>query len=204
MLHHPWHMLDIGRHAPNSFNAVIEIPKGSKVKYEIDKATGLLKVDRILSSSVVYPWNYGFIPQTYCEDGDATDVIVFMQETVVPLSFLRVRPIGVMNMIDQGEKDDKIIAVHLDDPSYKDYKHIDEFSPHIMKELKLFFEDYKKLENKAVSVEGFKGPEEAIKIVAESMKMYKEYIKDQVSKDELSKSPQFRSYLSVFHDQNMK
>lgn len=199
MLPHAWHSLDIGRHAPNSFNAVIEIPKGSKVKYEIDKATGLLKVDRILYSSVVYPWNYGFIPQTYCEDGDAADVIVIMTETVVPLSFLRVRPIGVMHMIDQGEKDDKIITVHLDDPSYKDYNHIDQFPKHILKELKMFFEDYKKLENKDTKVAGFSGPEEAIQIVADSMKMYKEYIREQTSKDELSRSPQYQSYLDVYN-----
>lgn len=198
MLHHPWHMLTIGKEAPNKFNAVIEIPKGSKVKYEIDKVTGLLKVDRILYSSVVYPWNYGFIPQTYGEDNDPVDVLVFMQETVVPLSFLYVRPIGVMHMIDQGENDDKIIAIHLDDPSYKDYTNIDQFPKHILNEVKLFFEDYKKLEGKKVIVAGFDGPEVAIKIIEESMKSYKEYIQRENEKEDLSKSPNFKGFLQVY------
>lgn len=199
MLHHPWHMLNIGKDAPNKFNAVIEIPKGSKVKYEIDKQTGMLKVDRILYSSVVYPWNYGFIPQTYGEDNDPVDVLVFMQETVVPLSFLYVRPIGVMSMIDQGEKDDKIIAVHLDDPSYKDYTNIDQFPKHVLNEVKLFFEDYKKLEGKKVEVQGFSGPEEAVKIVADSMKSYKQYIQDQNEKEEICKSPNFKGFLEIYN-----
>ena len=134
---HPWHDLEIGTDAPNTFNAVIEIPKGSKVKYELDKATGLLKVDRILYSSVVYPWNYGFIPKTYGEDHDPLDVVVLNQLGVYPLSVLRVRPIGVMEMIDQGEKDDKIVCVHIDDPEYKEYTNIDQFPKHILEELKL-------------------------------------------------------------------
>ncbi|GAU36010.1 hypothetical protein TSUD_211480 [Trifolium subterraneum] len=119
---HPWHDLQIGPGNPSVFNCVIEIGQGSKVKYELDKKSGLIKVDRILYSSVVYPHNYGFIPRTLCEDGDPLDVLVLMQEPVIPGCFLRARAIGLMPMIDQGEKDDKIIAVCADDPEYRHYK----------------------------------------------------------------------------------
>ncbi|KAG2569956.1 soluble inorganic pyrophosphatase isoform X5 [Panicum virgatum] len=121
---HPWHDLEIGPGAPAVFNVVVEITKGSKVKYELDKKTGLIKVDRVLYSSVVYPHNYGFIPRTLCEDNDPMDVLVLMQEPVIPGSFLRARAIGLMPMIDQGEKDDKIIAVCADDPEYRHYNDI--------------------------------------------------------------------------------
>ncbi|KAK6162240.1 hypothetical protein DH2020_002081 [Rehmannia glutinosa] len=120
---------------------VIEIPKGSKVKYELDKKTGLIKVDRILYSSMVYPHNYGFIPRTLCEDNDPMDVLVIMQESVAPGSFLRARAIGLMPMIDQGEKDDKIIAVCADDPEYRHYTDISQLPPHRLTEIKRFFED---------------------------------------------------------------
>jgi inorganic pyrophosphatase len=116
---HPWHDVPIGDEAPDEFTALIEIPKGSRVKYELDKETGLLKVDRILYSSVIYPANYGFIPRTLGDDDDPLDLLVLMQEPVQPLSILRARPIGMMHMIDEGENDEKIICVHLDDPEYR-------------------------------------------------------------------------------------
>lgn len=171
---HPWHDVAIGEKAPKEFYAVIEIPKGSKVKYELEKKTGLLKVDRILYSSVSYPANYGFIPQTLGDDKDPLDVLVLMQETVVPLSILRVRPIGVMMMIDQGEGDEKIICVHLDDPEYNGYEHIKELPPHRLDELRTFFEDYKKLEHKEVQVDEFEGNYEAIKTVEAAMALYRQ------------------------------
>ncbi|KAK9284512.1 hypothetical protein L1049_023686 [Liquidambar formosana] len=138
---HPWHDLEIGPGAPAVFNCVVEIGKGSKVKYELDKITGLIKVDRVLYSSVVYPHNYGFIPRTICEDSDPMDVLVLMQEPVLPGSFLRARAIGLMPMIDQGEKDDKIIAVCADDPEFRHYKDIKEIPPHRLAEIRRFFED---------------------------------------------------------------
>ncbi|GJZ19718.1 soluble inorganic pyrophosphatase 1 [Tanacetum coccineum] len=138
---HPWHDLEIGPGAPQIVNVVIEITKGSKVKYELDKKTGLIKVDRILYSSVVYPHNYGFIPRTLCEDNDPMDVLVLMQEPVLPGCFLRARAIGLMPMIDQGEKDDKIIAVCADDPEYRHYTDISQLPPHRLQEIRRFFED---------------------------------------------------------------
>ena len=121
---------------PEMFNMVVEIPRGSKVKYELDKDTGLCYVDRILYSSVVYPHNYGFVPKTLCEDGDPLDVLVLMQESVVPMCFLRARPIGVMQMLDQGEQDDKIIAVHADDPEYKSFSDISQLPQHRLLEIR--------------------------------------------------------------------
>lgn len=171
---HPWHDLSPGENPPDLCNAVIEIPRGSKVKYEMDKDTGLVYVDRILYSSVVYPHNYGFIPKTLCEDGDAMDILVLMQESVVPMCFLRAKPIGVMQMIDQGERDDKIIAVHYDDPEYRGFSDISELPPHRLQEIRRFFEDYKKNENKAVVVDDFLGAEEAKKIIMDSLNMYQE------------------------------
>lgn len=171
---HPWHDLDIGKNAPEILNAVIEIPRGSKVKYELDKKTGLLHVDRVLYSSVVYPHNYGFIPRTYCPDNDPLDILVLMQEPVVPFSFLRAKPIGVMRMIDQGEQDDKIIAVHADDPEYRGYSDISQLPPHRLAEIRRFFEDYKKNENKLVVVDDFLGLEDAHRIIKESMESYED------------------------------
>jgi inorganic pyrophosphatase len=169
---HPWHDVEIGSESPGEFPAVIEIPKGSKVKYELDKETGLLRVDRVLYSSVIYPANYGFIPQTLGDDHDPLDVLVLMQEPVAPLSILRVRPIGLMVMVDQGENDEKIICVHLDDPEYRDFTHINELQPHRMIEVKRFFEDYKTLEHKDVKVEEFFGPEEAKKVITHGAQLY--------------------------------
>ncbi|CAL0311280.1 unnamed protein product [Lupinus luteus] len=173
---HPWHDLDIGPGAPHIFNVVVEISKGSKVKYELDKKTGLIKVDRILYSSVVYPHNYGFIPRTLCEDNDPLDVLVLMQEPILPGCFLRARAIGLMPMIDQGEKDDKIIAVCADDPEYKYYSDFKELAPHRMTEIRRFFEDYKKNENKEVAVNDFLPASNAEEAIQYSMDLYAEYI----------------------------
>jgi len=152
---------------------VVEIPMGDKVKYELHKETGLLYVDRVLYSSVVYPANYGFIPRTLGDDGDPLDVLVLMQVPVAPLSLLRVRPIGMMRMVDQGKGDEKIVCVHLDDPEYNSYRHIRELRPHRLIELKRFFEDYKKLEKKRVRVRDFAGPEPARKAVRQAMTLYR-------------------------------
>jgi inorganic pyrophosphatase len=171
---HAWHDVDPGPDAPNTFEAVIEIPKGSKLKYELDKATGFLRVDRVLYSSVVYPTNYGFIPRTLGDDDDPLDVLVLMQQPVDPLSLLRARPIGMMNMLDQGQRDEKIVCVHMDDPEYMDFRHIDELPQHRLREIRRFFEDYKQLENKAVLVEDFQGPAEAVEVVRAAMQLYRE------------------------------
>lgn len=172
---HPWHDVSIGEGAPEKFQALIEIPKGSKVKYELDKGTGLIRVDRILYSSVVYPANYGFIPQTLGDDNDPLDVLVLMQEPVQPLSIVRARPIGVMTMLDQDQSDEKIICVHLDDPEYRVYRHINELSPHRLEELKRFFQDYKVLERKEVRVEEFGGPAVAVETVRSAMDQYEKH-----------------------------
>ncbi|XP_027360459.1 soluble inorganic pyrophosphatase PPA1-like isoform X2 [Abrus precatorius] len=151
---HPWHDLEIGPGAPSVFNCVVEIGKGSKVKYELDKASGLIKVDRVLYSSVVYPHNYGFIPRTICEDSDPMDVLILMQ----------------------GEKDDKIIAVCADDPEFRHYTDIKELPPHRLAEIRRFFEEYKKNENKKVDVEDFLPPESAVDAIKYSMDLYAAYI----------------------------
>lgn len=168
----PWHGVSLGDNLPKSFIAIIEIPKGSKNKYELDKASGMIKVDRVLFSSVQYPANYGFIPKTFCEDGDPLDVLVLGQEPVHPLSLIEVKAIGLLRMLDQGEADDKIIAVHVNDPEYAHYETIDELPRHRLAELKKFFEDYKSLENKIVEVEDFSGPAEAIICLDNAIKLY--------------------------------
>ncbi|KAJ3448865.1 soluble inorganic pyrophosphatase 2 [Anaeramoeba flamelloides] len=171
---HPWHGVSHGDNIPEEFNAVIEIPKGSKLKYELDKKTGLLKVDRILYSSVVYPHNYGFIPQSYCEDGDPVDVLVIMSETVVPMSLVKCRPIGVMQMIDDGKRDDKIISVCVNDPAVNTYNDISDLPNHTLREIRKFFTDYKDLENKTVKTFDPQGSIKAKQIVEKSVRLYKE------------------------------
>jgi inorganic pyrophosphatase len=169
---HPWHDVDLGERVPEIIPAVIEVPKGSKVKYELDKSSGLIRVDRILFSSVHYPANYGFVPRTYGEDNDPLDILVLGQEAVVPLAILMAKPIGVMKMIDQGVSDDKIIAVHADDPEYRDYVSIDELPPHRLTEVSRFFQDYKILEHKKVVVDRFDGPEVARGILRAAIETY--------------------------------
>ncbi len=165
--------MEIGESAPAELQVLVEIPKGSKVKYELYKETGLLKVDRVLYSSIHYPANYGFIPRTL-GDGDPLDVLVLMQGPVHPLSLLVFRPIGMMQMVDDGEDDEKIICVPLEDPEYRSYKSYDELPEHRLDELRSFFEDYKKLEDKEVNVEDFAGAEEAKKAVTHAMGLYNE------------------------------
>jgi inorganic pyrophosphatase len=170
---HPWHDIPLSFSTDGHFSAFIEIPKGSKVKYELDKETGLLKVDRILFSAVHYPANYGFLPQTYCDDGDPLDVLVLGQEAVVPMCIMRARAIGYMQMRDEKGLDDKIIAVHADDPAFSQYTHISQLMPHTLLELRRFFEDYKTLEKKTVTVKDFEGPDKALQVIDASILDYK-------------------------------
>ncbi len=172
MLSNPWHIVDSGDEAPEIVTAVIEVPKGSKTKYELDKKSGLIMVDRILYSAVHYPANYGFIPQSYCEDGDPLDILVLGQATVFPLTIMNAKPIGVMKMIDQGEPDDKIIAVHADDPEYCDYNDISELPQHVLKTVQRFFEDYKALEEKEVLIKSMRGRDDAHTSIQEAFALY--------------------------------
>src|SRR5262245_35150996 len=169
---HPWHDVPLPDNPADGFPVFIEIPMGSKVKYELDKATGLLRVDRVLHSAVHYPANYGFVPRTYCPDGDPLDVLVLGQEPVVPQCLLRARAIGVMRMRDEMGEDDKIIAVHVDDPDYVSYRDIKELPPHRLRELHRFFMDYKVLEGKAVEVETPLGSVEALKSLRDAIAYY--------------------------------
>ncbi|MBA3948340.1 MAG: inorganic diphosphatase [Acidobacteria bacterium] len=156
-----------------SFPVVIEIPKGSKNKYELDKETGLLRLDRVLHSAVYYPADYGFIPRTYCDDGDPLDALVLSQEPVYPLTIVEARAIGVMRMRDEKGIDDKIVAVSVRDPAFVDYHDKAQLPVHLLREVRRFFQDYKALENKEVIVEDMLGPEPAIKIIRESLELYR-------------------------------
>jgi inorganic pyrophosphatase len=169
---HPWHDIPLPEDLTKEFPALIEIPKGSKNKYELDKELGILRVDRVLFSAVHYPANYGFIPRTYCDDGDALDVLVLGQEPVPPLTLVMARAVGVMTMRDDMGLDDKIIAVHVNDPAYVDYTDISQLPRHVLAELKRFFQDYKTLEQKMVEVDEFCGPGDAIRILKESVVSY--------------------------------
>jgi inorganic pyrophosphatase len=171
---HPWHGVPSGDTAPAIVNAVIEIPQGSRAKYEIDKASGLLKLDRIIYSSFYYPCNYGFIPQSYGGDHDPLDILVITSQPVQALCLMEAKVIGVMQMIDQGEADDKIIAVAANDPSVNHYNDIEELPKHFFSELRHFFEEYKKLENKTVMVEEFGNRQSAYKIIQDALDFYKE------------------------------
>jgi inorganic pyrophosphatase len=170
---HAWHDVEVDTKNPKEVLAIIEVPKGSKNKYELHKPTGLMKVDRVLFSSVHYPANYGFIPQSYCDDNDPLDILVLGQEPVAPLTIMTAKPIGVMKMRDQGEADDKIIAVHANDPEFSHYNSIHELPPHRLKEVQRFFEDYKTLEKKAVVIDGFLDRDIALNVILEAFELYR-------------------------------
>lgn len=168
----PWHQVSPGDRAPEIVNSIIEIPRGARGKYELHKESGLLILDRVIYSSVYYPHNYGFIPQTLGEDHDPIDILVISQIEVVPLCIVPSKVIGVMRMLDNGEADDKIIAVAEHDMSVNHMNDISELPPHSTKELKSFFEDYKKLEHKSVIVEDFLGKSVALDIIKQGFKDY--------------------------------
>lgn len=170
----PWHHGATDYDPKGLINGIIEIPKGSRAKYELDKDSGMLRLDRVLYSSVYYPANYGFIPQTYCDDHDPLDILILSQIDVQPLCIVPAKVIGVMRMLDQGEADDKLIAVAAGDPSVNHYNDIRELPRHFISEMRNFFEDYKKLEHKEVIVEDFLDRNMAIQILEDALEMYKE------------------------------
>ncbi|MGN0606738.1 MAG: inorganic diphosphatase [Oscillospiraceae bacterium] len=169
-----WHDIKPKRITPSDFVAVIEISKGSKIKYELDKETGLIILDRILYTSTHYPANYGFIPRTYADDGDPLDVLVLCSETLYPKTLVRCYPIGVIRMIDNGRHDDKIVAIPFDDPTYNTYKDIDELPKHIFDEMMHFFKVYKELENKTTAVDEMENSESAVEIIHHDIESYVE------------------------------
>jgi inorganic pyrophosphatase len=171
---HPWHDVTPGDQLPREFNTVIEIPFGSSVKYELDKISGLIKLDRVLYSAVYYPANYGFIPQTLAEDDDPLDVLVLCQETVVPLTIIHARTIGLMTMIDMGKRDHKIIAIATEDPEFNAYREAQEMPAHRLLMLRRFFQDYKQLEGKAVEVDEIRPAAEAFPIISDALHRYSE------------------------------
>lgn len=169
---HPWHDVNPGEGIPGEFNTIIEIPEGSSVKYELDKASGLIRLDRVLYSAVYYPANYGFIPQTLAEDDDPLDVLVFCTEPVVPLTIIRARCVGLMTMIDVGKKDHKVIAVAKGDPTFNSYQDAHEMPPHQLNMLRRFFQDYKQLEGKAVEVDQILPASAAYPIIEDALERY--------------------------------
>ncbi len=173
-----WHDISPEEITPDRFTAVIEIPKGSSCKYELDKKTGLLRLDRVLYTATHYPANYGFIPRTYADDGDPLDVLVLCAEQIFPLTLVEVYPIGVMRMIDGGKIDDKIIAIPLSDPTYKGIRSINELPRHIFDEIMHFFTVYKQLENKQTAVKELYDYKDAIEIVREAIESYEALMKN--------------------------
>jgi len=174
-MYHPWHDVTPGVHdreLPLGFRAVIEIPKGSVNKYELDKKSGMLKLDRTLHSAVFYPANYGFIPQTLAEDDDPLDVLVFASTPIEPMCLCDARPVGVMTMVDEGAADHKIVAVLIADPEYRQFRDAKDFPAHTFKMLRRFFEDYKQLEEKEVEVDEIKPAEAAHEIINDALARY--------------------------------
>ena len=180
---HPWHDTYVDEtQIAAAFPAIIEIPKGSTNKYELDKETGLLKLDRVLYSAVYYPADYGFIPRTFCDDGDPLDVLVLGQEPVFPLTIVEARAIGVMRMRDEKGVDDKIVAISVRDPAYADYRDKAQLPAHVLRQVRRFFEDYKVLEHKQVIVEDMLGPAEAISIINEALDLYRRLRRGELAK----------------------
>ncbi len=171
---HPWHDVTPGERLPLEFNALVEIPMGSSIKYELDKKTGLLRLDRVLYSAVYYPANYGFIPQTYAEDDDPLDVLVLCQEPLAPLTLVTARTIGLMTMVDSGKHDHKILAVAVNDPEFNSFNEAAELPPHRLMMLRRFFQDYKLLEGKSVEVDEIEPSEKALPIIESSLQRYSE------------------------------
>ncbi|MBP3382045.1 MAG: inorganic diphosphatase [Clostridia bacterium] len=169
-----WHDISPERILPEDFVCVIEIAKGSKKKYELDKETGLIILDRILYTSTRYPANYGFIPRTYADDGDPLDVLLLCSESIEPMALVRAYPIGVITMTDNGANDEKIIAVPFNDPNYNCYTNIDQLPAHIFDEMRHFFTVYKNLEHKETAVEEVMAREEAVKVISHCLKKYEE------------------------------
>ncbi len=174
---HPWHDIAPGKDVPREFNAVIEIPLGSNVKYELDKESGLIRMDRVLYSAVFYPANYGLIPQTLAEDGDPLDVLVLCQEPVAPLTIVEARAIGLMTMLDGNVPDHKVVAVATRDPEFNGYHEVSEIPPHRVSIIRRFFEDYKQLEKKTVRVDDIQRSESACEVIAKSLEAYKRSFK---------------------------
>lgn len=173
----PWHLVPVGDNVPEFVNAIIEIPKDTRAKYELDKETGMLKLDRVLYSSMYYPANYGFIPQTYCDDNDPLDILVFSKAVIVPMCIVSAKVIGVMRMLDGGEHDDKLIAVAENDMSVNYIDDVAQLPEHFFNELRHFFEDYKKLENKTVEVEKFQRSDIARDILMQAFEDYDRVIR---------------------------
>src|SRR5438105_5998895 len=172
---HPWHDVTPGGKLPQEFNTVIEIPFGSSVKYELDKISGLIKLDRVLYSAVYYPANYGFIPQTFAEDDDPLDVLVLCQEPLAPLTLVSARAIGLMTMVDVGKPDHKILAVAVNDPEFNSFREASELPPHRLMMLRRFFQDYKLLEGKSVEVDEIQPSEVALPIIEDSLQRYSKH-----------------------------
>jgi inorganic pyrophosphatase len=169
---HPWHDVTPGENLPVEFNTLIEIPMGSSVKYELDKRTGLLRLDRVLYSAVYYPANYGFIPQTYAEDDDPLDVLVLCQEAVAPMTLVTARAIGLMTMMDTGKRDHKIIAVAVGDPEFSSFKDASELPQHRLMMVRRFFQDYKFLEGKSVEVDEIQSGNLALPVIEDALERY--------------------------------
>lgn len=165
-----WH--DVERKSEESFNVIVECQKGSRVKYEVDKESGLIMFDRVLYSPLHYPHNYGFVPRTLWEDGDPLDVLVITHEPLVPGCLVECRAIGVLDMIDDGDGDAKILAVPKKDPRFEQTKTIDDLEPHLLKEMTHFFKVYKDLQNKTVEVKAWEGKEKALKAIKKSFELY--------------------------------
>lgn len=171
---HPWHDVSVGVKTPELVQGIIEIPKNSRAKYELDKESGMLMLDRVLYSSINYPANYGFIPQTYCDDHDPLDILILSQIEVVPMCIVEAKVIGVMRMMDEGEMDDKIIAVAANDMSVNHMNEIEDLPAHWLKELRSFFENYKELEHKEVVVEHFQDRLVALDVIRQAIIDYKD------------------------------